>query len=473
MKKYSKLLMAVLLVMAMFVFAGCSEAGSGYFNSAKDVIEMNHYAYDGQMKMSMDLGGLAGDPSDAEMAEINNMLQNIDVTFTGQYDSKVGAYYMDMQMKMGNYNVPMEMYICGDKMLVSADSILDMIKSLNADQAELDATKAALGSVKWLDFADAESSLGNALQGMDFVKMNQSIYAVLTYFSEHSFKNLDLGCFSGDAAKGYTLTIDDSNANSVIKGLVTFVADNSEAICRDIDAQKSVLDGGLLASYGMDSAALKDTVKEVAKYKGAEDLNNSISEITNMIKGTQFKSNIKKTADKKYTEKDKANITLDVEGTKIAVKFDSVVNYDGTKAVEVNVPKDGVETIANIAKKLQPKLIDATLYMKDNQIWLIKNYPASLFNSIDFIESQAIVKDDYNYFPMRQIAEMFGETVEWDAKAHKAYVVRGSEKIDMSGFIKNDRTYIKLRDFEKLGYMIDYTYDSDLGGIATINYEIK
>ena len=66
------------------------------------------------------------------------------------------------------------------------------------------------------------------------------------------------------------------------------------------------------------------------------------------------------------------------------------------------------------------------------------------------------------YLPLRYIGETFGEEVYWDNDARKAYVMRGNEKIDMTGVIVESRTMVKVRDFEKLGYKITYSLDGDI-----------
>ena len=65
------------------------------------------------------------------------------------------------------------------------------------------------------------------------------------------------------------------------------------------------------------------------------------------------------------------------------------------------------------------------------------------------------------YLPMRRICERFGEVVDWDPELGRAYVVRGDTKIDMTGVLIDGRTFIKIRDFEKLGYFVDYQVDEN------------
>ena len=61
--------------------------------------------------------------------------------------------------------------------------------------------------------------------------------------------------------------------------------------------------------------------------------------------------------------------------------------------------------------------------------------------------------------------EWMDREVYWDNEEHKAYIVRGEEKIDMTGTIIEDRTFIKMRDFEKLGYTLDW---KDMGNNSYI-----
>lgn len=72
-------------------------------------------------------------------------------------------------------------------------------------------------------------------------------------------------------------------------------------------------------------------------------------------------------------------------------------------------------------------------------------------------DSSAHLIDGSIYLPLRQIMECAGYRVSWDGEERKAYVTVGDEKIDMTGTIINNKTYVKIRDFEKLGATVDYS----------------
>ncbi len=86
-----------------------------------------------------------------------------------------------------------------------------------------------------------------------------------------------------------------------------------------------------------------------------------------------------------------------------------------------------------------------------------------MFSDEDYLsngnDTTVYVIDNSVYLPLRQITENAGYDVSWDAEAKKAYVTVDGKKTDMTGIIINNRTYVKIRDFEKLGASVEYSED--------------
>ena len=81
---------------------------------------------------------------------------------------------------------------------------------------------------------------------------------------------------------------------------------------------------------------------------------------------------------------------------------------------------------------------------------------------------KAFLREDRIYLPMRQIVECSGLDVEWDGKTAYAVMADGT-KAELAGFIENGRTYVKVRDFEKVGVKVDYVGGSNLDGVESEN----
>lgn len=474
MKKISKLMLVAALAMAVLLLAGCSAAGNGYMNIAKEVNTLDKYSFTGDMQMGISMDDLlAGEEMTPDVQEAMDMLSNINVKYSGQVANNV--YAMDMDMTMGKYNIPMKVYMNDKQMLMNADSIIKMAEAMGADQSEIAATKQAVGSMEWLNLADMDDMLGDVLQGVDMVGLTNDLYAVMDAFANNSFKNYDPGCFSGSSSQGYTVSVSDANLKALATDFVSYVKANYAAVSQDLNQQAAAIDKGLLASMGVDSAALKEALTSLQNIDNAT-VGETADQIAAMLKGTNFKNTIKKQGSGNYTETASGSIVINDEENglgSIAVKLNMKMDIDATKDVSVSMPTQNVSSLKAIADTLPPVAVDATFFMDDEELYLSKNYEASLFDTTDTVTVKAILKDNYNYFPMRQISEMFGEKVVWDKATGEIYVDRNGTKIDMSGFIRNYTTYVKLRDFEKLGYEIGYEKDPELGGIATIYYEYK
>lgn len=71
--------------------------------------------------------------------------------------------------------------------------------------------------------------------------------------------------------------------------------------------------------------------------------------------------------------------------------------------------------------------------------------------------SSAYLVDGSVYLPLRQLMENAGYEVLWDAENYKAYVSVDGKKTEMTGKLIDSKTYVKVRDFEKLGAKVTYT----------------
>lgn len=474
MKKLTKLIVVAVLAMSMLVLAGCSAAGNGYMETAKEMNSLDKYTFTGDMQLGLTINDKSGwEGMTPDVQEAMDMLQNINVTYDGKAANN--AFYMNMNMTMGKYVFPISCYMDSKQMLMSTDGIIKMAEAMGAEQSEIDATKQALGNVEWLNVADMDAAVGELLGSVDVVSMSNDMYAVMDAFAGNSFKNYDPGCFSGNSSQGYTMTINDSNMKTIAEGLVSYVKANYAAIVQDLNKQAAAIDKSMMASLGMDSAALKNMLS------GMQDIDNAtVAEttgiITDALKGTNIKGTIKKQGNGKYSEKVAGNVVIndvDEAGSSIAVKMNVNMDITADNGTAVTMPTQNVSSLKAIANKLNPVAVDATFYMDDEELYLTKSYNASIFDTTDTVTVKAILKDNYNYFPMRQISEMFGEKVVWDKATGEIYVDRNGKKIDMSGFIRNYTTYVKQRDFEKLGYEIGYERDPEFGNVATIYYEYK
>ena len=77
-----------------------------------------------------------------------------------------------------------------------------------------------------------------------------------------------------------------------------------------------------------------------------------------------------------------------------------------------------------------------------------------------------VIRDGRTYLPLRQVGETFGETVEWDEDKEVARVIKDGKAVEMTGIIVYGRTYVKIRDFEKVGYEVLWNEETKVATIT-------
>ena len=144
-------------------------------------------------------------------------------------------------------------------------------------------------------------------------------------------------------------------------------------------------------------------------------------------------------------------------------------NYIEPKIVVGSPIEDFVTSATKISYMVNPaEIIEAQWHANSSEYLNDIYMEVGRREGTEDIISSYILVEDRLYLPLRQICETFGEEVVWDSINNKAYVVRGSERIDMTGMIIEGRTYLRIRDFEKLNYKIDYVGGQEYNSVTIV-----
>lgn len=472
MKKNRKIITLLLcLVLGLLVFAGCSTDAVNYMKISKEVASLPYYEFDGTIDMSIDYQPEA---ATAEELEAMGMLKDIKVKYSGEADTENFRYHMLMDMTFGGKTYPLEIYMSAEEFLMSAEDFVNMTNSfLDAETAA--ANVEAIGDVEWLDLYDMPVSMSGVLGlgDIDLAQFTDLTYDFMDYLAENSFKNYAPDIF-GASGNGYTLTIKADKAKVIAEEFVEYLFDNYDAIMTDLANFSKNIPDSLLASLNTTRAELEEGIASLAAMTATPEEKaefiTAVNGICEYLDGSEYESYYAKTGTNKYvnTEKLKMDLTVLV-GEPFSINLDASMNIDASKKGTVDMPATGVSSLQQIAEGQKSTSVSGTFYMEDNYIVWSKYYEAPILNYGGVTDVEPKLVNNLNYFPLRQIGELFDETVVWDQKTGEIYVLQGDNKILMTGLIQNNRTYIKLRDFEKLGYTINYTKDETMGGIATFD----
>lgn len=137
----------------------------------------------------------------------------------------------------------------------------------------------------------------------------------------------------------------------------------------------------------------------------------------------------------------------------VELSWDADMTPDDT-VPKIDFPFFNVNYNSSIIESIKKDPAFATLTDEQKEL-VLGMYEDSDYES-KYCSSTAHLIDGSVYLPLRQIMENCGYEVSWDGEARKAYVTVDGNKIEMTGVIVNDRTYVKIRDFEKLGATVDY-----------------
>lgn len=485
--KLTKRILATVLALVMLVplLAGCSSTEIEYLDMLVDMYKKS--------ELSEAKSEVVITPNREIVAELLNtygysvsaeaLPEVIYITMTAQNDTNQNVQIGDMVISVpGIIELGYKAVVTADvtyvgDFYIKSDSI--DIESLIYSYASTDETAflaynafLGLSDIKFIEIPTSQDE--NSVT----VKLNSDDYEWYIEAFKALFSDFSVGAVS-KTDNGFKFTYTAESIYNIIKNGISYLANNADAL---VDFIVKVIDKNRTLILSINPEILP------------EDIDFIIEELKNSEYVNELKVALEEIATKLITE-DAANAVSAFDGSFINIE---VVEKDGivttnTEAVfsfaglvfgtvdsmSVETP---VEEIAFPELNGYSATIESLSGYFDTYGYLAESHPLETmlitwdgyeglsqvygtFADVDMLVALGLYDfhniDGSMYLPMRRICERFGEVVDWDPELGRAYVIRGEEKIDMTGVLIGGRTFIKIRDFEKLGYLVDYQVDEN------------
>lgn len=468
MKKFLSLL---LILTILITLSGCSNNEWGYLNLLQNIAEERTFSIAGDYKietpekMDISFSGYV------DISDTNNLYGYIDFNYHNEEEN----------ISVSNGNIILK----ENKLFLSKNTVRQLLTNTESKEY-MEVFDKELSNLNYLYY---DLSLGFNEERKEMLNSSKEISKIFSEVLYETFKDFQTSAIS-KSGNGYTLKLTGENLATVIDEAIEYFKVNKERIYDNVYITINKYYHLLPNSEELldKESVLKEIENSKEKYlEEADNLIKEYSETKDVFKqrieedfaGNFYKNTISKTntgykieEEILYTYEDytfadpiitETGEIIEVDGMGITEKtFKLKGNLTITPGYEKQISNiSNIEPIEVSQTKVDAEYERTYPATKLTITWAEEEYGADLtvFNSIGderYIYSDITIKDDRIYLPLRQISELFGETVEWDDQNKKAFILRDNSKIDMTGIIVNNRTMIKIRDFEKLGYTVNY-----------------
>ena len=471
----SKLLPVFLLLSMVITLAvGCSQEELGFLELQKEINELTVFEDSGEMVLA--LKGVPA-PATADAAELllYNLLQKgITVKYNGKADLENKT--MDYTFSYFNDTIGTELeisrFICKDNiMYIKIDTLGDFLKVIGATEASSEFQKI-FGDTEYLSMT-TEEYLQNMNLPEDFPLASIYQTSFMNTDLNQIFQKLMLGL--PEAYQNYSTGLVVKNGNSFTwqltgreaveffggflkytlenipdleKWLVSFINNLSadEMTLLGMEPQQKTEMLMLLSMFSREITENKGTYLQAIDEGMAELLKDK--EVQKAAEGINISYTLGKNRPNSYTNKYSFDLNFNKNDSQISVQLTANSQINKTAPFVLALPTSSIMTYTEFLNKITKTMeiqIDTNSYTLTDTNGVSQNNLETIQN----IENQT-------YLPMRQIAQLLGEEVGWDAANSRAYVLKNGVEIDLTGVIIDGRTYIKTRDFAKLGYQVNW-----------------
>jgi Ca2+-binding EF-hand superfamily protein len=482
--------LSVLLIflLAAVLLTGCNSAEKGFFNLSKE--GSNHKIYEETGEISIDIKQLPlefTEDKEEDQLIAQQLLKGFSLTYKAEVDSEKQIMELTCYLKEKDANKEQRIFSfinVGNTGYINVRDLLQLIKIIGSPELYRQMGQA-FGNAEYLSISNQE--LSNMLQQMDaelegdyfqslldmnYQKKQQALYErLIEGLMQDVYDKYESGIVRKEGNK-YIISMDAHGFVKLIRPFMAYTIDNIDSLGTFLKKTVNSLEYEEFKMLGLDpeeegaylesiDAFVIDVKDNGSQYlvmleeaaKEAEKIANDIFDGSKLIAtfeklgSTGYKSNMELNIAVKDPEQPKDGFAFELHQNDIVKVRDSI---------GVSAPVTDIISFTEFHKRL-PKVMNIEVY--DNY------YSLSQGLLCEYEDMEVNVLDNETMVPMRQVAEAFDEKVGWDKKVRMGYIYRDNKKVYMSGIIINERLYVKVRAFEKMGYMVQWNSET---GTVTI-----
>jgi len=461
-------LLAIMLTLA--TLAGCSATDAGYVSMLMETSKLDSYTFTGDLSFELD--------PDALYVNGGSEPIKIDMDMSGSVIQSGEDLYVDCKIKYGvnDRKKPNEMNfkMVGLEFFIPVKDLIEAVEVGYRFEGFSDKMRSDLAAALERELAEYDHLIFDYAEApgtADLLAVSTGDKAAEA--GELIVKSLTKmlgGLNSGMTKKidgGYSLEITPDKGLVFADKLVKFVGDNKQQIYKEAIKLLQSLE----KIYG-------DEIIDIGDYD-EQDFYEMIDYFTSVYANmSDFDKEALLLAFKGSRIKD----SLTKSGASYNQAFDWVIKYQDSKLFsmkgQLTYTKAAVEIEAADGEPIDPDTFGMIVERVAKQINHAKEISIAWWNGaysdwtsmnitrlegIGWDHAERIIESGALHLPIRTLCEWFAEEVEWDNSAKKAYVNRGGELTEMTGKLEGRVFFVRVRDFEKLGYTVDYEYDAEWG----------
>ena len=477
-------------VLGAAVLTSCSEAELRYLSFSNEMSQWNMLSESGDMTITLNKENMAEFINDVSSSEEDIDVsaipfETISFVYTGEADIENNRYYVDMDIAVDDKEpYTIAIYVDEDG-IVYEKSFIDSLERFINDYFADDVT--AEQTAPLFEFLDEYLAGNDSFKIMydDTIAPNlnsasqvNKLLGVMTGFMTTAFDGYTTSSYELNGTNGVTAVFNYDNVVKAINDLFDYYIDNSDKVNAEWDKISGEVNGIISEMAGTEtqdgeifSMPSAEDVSEMRDEFNALVYDKSYSPVKDILTGSEYSFDTTKNDDGSYTN----NFELDL-------------NYKGADLADISGTENTSETDQINIKEYNPFILtDENMYKIDSAYseWVNREYPADSVDimwhkndsycimaftrpeiSDDINEMfQFVIVDDRVYVEMRPLVEGMGYSIEWDEANQKAYVTDGENRYELETVLINGTSFVKVRDFEKLGMTVEYTEEDGVGSI--------